>query len=114
MGMMQFLAPVELLHGNSTFAITGRYEDRVLTAALIGIAGQIVLAISLFKHTLLKFRIIYAGLLLLCFAFYVLTNNFPNSAAGRLSFWSGSPFLATAMLQLLFTIKNHLRGIQHK
>jgi hypothetical protein len=109
MGLFQFLAPVELFHGTITFTITGRYEDRLLTAALIGIAGQTVLAISLFKQPLQKFRLLYAGLLILLFAFFVLTNHFSHSAADRFSFWSGTPFLAAAILLLVFTIKKHWR-----
>jgi len=108
LGLIELLGFKEFFRGYVKFSLTGNYDDRLFTSATISVVGQIILLFAYYKKTFLqKFRIIYVGLFILFFSFIVLTIDLFNSNLDSFSFWTGTPFLITAIILLVRTIKSN-------
>ena len=108
LGLIEFLGPNDFVQGNVKFSLTGKYDDRLFTAATIAALGQIILLIGYFtKIQHQKFMLIFAGLFTLLVSYLILTIDFFNSTLDSFSFWAGTPFLVFAILLLIKTIKNY-------
>jgi hypothetical protein len=108
LGMIQIVGFAELFRGDIKFGLTSNYDDRLFTAAMIATVGQIILLVAYFKkQQAQKFKIVYAGLVTLIFAYFILTVDFLNSTLDRFSFWGGIPFLVVGVLLLVQIIKTH-------
>jgi hypothetical protein len=108
LGLIEILGLNEFFRGDVKFSLTGNYDDRLFTAAIFAAVGQIILIVAYLKKLQLqKFKVIYAGLFILFFSYFILTIDFFNSTLDSFSFWGGAPFLVSAILLLVKTIKNH-------
>jgi len=108
LGLFEILGFKEFIAGDVKFSLSGDHENRLFTAAIISLVGQIILLRSFYEKALLtKFTIIYVGLFILFFSFFVLANDLFNSELDAFSFWTGTPFLIFAIMLLVRTIKNH-------
>jgi hypothetical protein len=84
-----------------SFSLTGYYEESLGAAAILALAGQVFLILSLLmKKFNAQFRIKLAGLLLLWVAYYYLVHNFFTDDVAQLSFWTGLPFLISSGILL--------------
>jgi hypothetical protein len=108
LGLIQILGPGEFFKGDFKFSLTGNYDDRLFTAATIATVGQIILLIAYFqKLQVNKFKVVYLGLLILFFSYFILTIDFFNATLDTFSFWGGAPFFVVSIFLLVRTIKNH-------
>jgi hypothetical protein len=104
LGLVEIFGLTEMFDDDFKFSILGNYDNRLFTSAFISSVGQLILAISIFiKQLKLKFNLIYIGLIITLFAFFVLVNDLINSSTDKLSFWTGIPFLIIAFILLIVT-----------
>ena len=84
LGLIEFYVIEGFREGYGKLTLTGKFDDRVWTAAIVAAPGQIILFICLFiKPEMTKIKAIYIGLFLLFFSFLILTMNFFNSSLDR-------------------------------
>jgi hypothetical protein len=108
LGLIQIVGFTELFRGDIKFSLTGKYDDRLFTAAMITTAGQIILLVAYFKkQPAQKFKIVYVGLITLILSYFILTVDFLSSTLDSFSFWGGIPFLVVSIFLLVQTINNH-------
>jgi hypothetical protein len=92
-----------------SFSLTASYEDSFGPVAILFLAGQILILLSLFlkkNGAIIWTRM--SGLGFLWVGFYYLTHNFFNSADGslsQLSFYTGIPFLIASFRLVYKTVK---------
>jgi hypothetical protein len=108
LGLIEVIGFREIFRGETQFSLIGNYDDRLFTSALLSTLGQLMLFVAYFRSGLrIKFKIIYTGLFVLFISFFVLTNDLFNSDLDNFSFWTGLPFLITAVWLLIRTIKDN-------
>jgi hypothetical protein len=108
-GWIEFLAPSQFIKGYSKFSLTGTSDDKAFSSSLIMLMGQIILLIACFaKRYSFKITLAYSGLSLLIFSFIFLAFTF--SKFDHYIFWSGIPFLLSAIFLLIITVKKYSVG----
>lgn len=106
LGLIEIIGLKDFFQGNVKFNVTGGYDDRLFSSAIIALVGQIILTVAYFqKQQFKKIIIIYVGLFLLFFSFIILTKDILNSSPDCFSFWGGTPFLVLSIILLVRTIK---------
>jgi hypothetical protein len=106
LGLFEFFGLTEFSVTKATFKFTGNFDDRLFTAALLALVGQITLTVAYFKkQEVQKFLVIYVGLCILLLSFFVLTIDLFNSTLDSFSFWGGAPFCLVSVILLIRTIK---------
>ena len=85
------LSDLRNLHLN----ISGSYDDRLPTVALLSLLGQCFLISSFFFDSNLKQKLTLTGCLILFAAVFILTTDPQNLST--LSFLTALPFIATAL-----------------
>ena len=92
-GLFEFamLSDLRNLH----FNISGNYDDRLRTVALLSLLGQCFLISSFFFDSNLKQKLTLTGCLILFAAVFILTTDPQNLST--LSFLTALPFIATAL-----------------
>ena len=95
LGLIEFLGPNEFVQGDVKFSLTGKYDDRLFTAATIAAVGQIILLVGYFRKTQhQKFRLIFVGLFILLFSYFSVQQpkaQDPSSSPPSLLLPSQSP-----------------------
>jgi hypothetical protein len=105
-GWLEFLAPSQFIKGYSKFSLIGTTDDKAFSSALITLIGQIILLSACFiKRHLVKAKLVYTGIFVLIFSFIFLTYSF--SDFNDYIFWSGIPFLLSAIFLLTMTLKRY-------
>jgi hypothetical protein len=82
--------------GEFKINISGSYEDRIATAALVSLVGQIILISSYFCKKKLKSYLTIAGCFVLLTASFILTKDALDFTIDTLSLFTALPFIATA------------------
>jgi len=109
-GWLEIIAPFEFIKGYSKFSFTGTTDDKTFSISLIALVGQIILFVAcLNKRQSIKFKLVYIGLFISIFSFLILTVDFSNF--NDYIFWSGVPFLISAIFLLIMTIKTNIQAL---
>jgi Ca2+/Na+ antiporter len=112
-GLFEIMSPIKLLSGNVELTFLGDGERKNFTASFFALVGQIILLIAYFrKAEMQKYKFIYLGLPLLFFSFIILNADLMVRNDTQISFWSGMPFVISAILLLILTIKRHKKANQ--
>jgi hypothetical protein len=111
LGLLAFWESTMLLQGDLDF--NDQDEVKLFTASYFSLLGQIILLIAYFrKAEMQKYKFIYLGLPLLFFSFIILNADLMVRNDTQISFWSGMPFVISAILLLILTIKRHKKANQ--
>jgi len=113
-GMIEFFALQDLMTGDFEFDLSGRYDDRLFTVALLSSLGQAVLVSSLFQMKV-KIRAAFAifGSVYLLALLAVLTQDAAVLNLDMITLVSSLSFIITA-LALIIKTSIHVKKNQYK
>lgn len=98
-----------LLSGDFQFNISGQYDDRLLTGALVNLVAQSTLITAFFFDRNTRSQITIVGCLLLLTAIYILTKDVAYFNLDMFTLQFGLPTIVTSLV-LIFKEINELRA----
>lgn len=100
LGLFEIFGVGEFLTGNFEFNITGQYNDRLLTVAVMSFIGQFVLVLAFIFDKKVKSGLTVFGCIVLLTAIFILTQNFIGMNLDTLSLVFSLPCMVTAIILL--------------
>lgn len=92
----------DVFSGGFQFSITGSYDERIMTVALVSMLGQSILISSYFFDNEIKSRLTIMGCLILLVATFILTKDtFHLEIIDLYSLFTALPFIGTAIILLM-------------
>ena len=109
LGLFEIFSVRELLTGEFSFNITGRYDERLMSVAIISLAGQLILILTFFITKKVKSSLTIFGSVVLLTGIFILTQDFTEMNLDTFSLVFSLPCIVTAIMLSILETKELLK-----
>lgn len=109
LGLFEYFSVSKLLTGEFSFNIKGRYNERLMSVAILSLVGQLILIFALIFSKKVKSSLTVLGCLILLTSIFILTQDSSDLNLDMISLIFSVPSIATAMMLMTVETKEIFR-----